>query len=635
MTLNSPRAARWALVALLLAALLLYWLTLDNGLRPGELAGGDLITHQYAQVQGRPSNAPGYPLYTMGGWLWFHGLRPLLSPFANPTAILSTYSTLWALLALALLYRLIFENTANWPASLLASAFYAVTYFFWYYAASTEQYTSAVAQTLAIVLLAFRWEAPAGRTGDLATARRTDRLLLALAFLCGLSLAHLVTVAFIVPPLLWFILSRGRPDLLRRPRLVTQAIGLALLPLLSYAFVYIRGAQHPEWRGAGQWPDAWAWFWSFLSTRQGRDELTWRLQPLWTAQFPGLIWQELTWIVLLGGLAGLLLLGRRRGLFLAGTLLIYLAFSFVDRLGNWYQVIMPAYALLVFSFAAAVDWLWRRLAKAGRSGSARRLIPGALAGGLILLIGLRLAWSLPQADQRDRPADTGLLAGQAILADEPATNAAVLGTFTETLSLRYLTEIWQERPDVAAVSSETAGQLLASGQRPVYASGNALPIVWSEVSPDARLSSAGATLIAVRPQPVTSLPPGVEPLDRPVGDGLRLAGYEARLAPGTLLHLRLFWQGGDSVGHDWSVSLRPTQAGQLIALPQGGIVQADLPHPVHGMYPMTSWLPGEIVADDYFVALPAGQSADGVQVVVYRPVEGGFDNLAVFDLPLR
>ena len=45
--------------------------TLDDGLRPGELEGGDLITHQYAQVQGRPSNAPGYPLYTMGGWLWF------------------------------------------------------------------------------------------------------------------------------------------------------------------------------------------------------------------------------------------------------------------------------------------------------------------------------------------------------------------------------------------------------------------------------------------------------------------------------------------------------------------------------------------------------------------------------------
>ncbi|MBK8797318.1 MAG: hypothetical protein IPM07_13625 [Anaerolineales bacterium] len=62
---------------LLLLALLLYAVTLDNGLQPGELLGGDLITHQYAQVQARPSNAPGYPLYTMGGWLWFHGIRTI------------------------------------------------------------------------------------------------------------------------------------------------------------------------------------------------------------------------------------------------------------------------------------------------------------------------------------------------------------------------------------------------------------------------------------------------------------------------------------------------------------------------------------------------------------------------------
>ncbi len=79
-----------AVLLLLFAAL--YLLTLDDGLRAGELAGGDLITHQYAQVQGRMSNAPGYPLYTMGGWLWFRAGRLLLGPGSNPVQILSSYS---------------------------------------------------------------------------------------------------------------------------------------------------------------------------------------------------------------------------------------------------------------------------------------------------------------------------------------------------------------------------------------------------------------------------------------------------------------------------------------------------------------------------------------------------------------
>ena len=146
----------------------LYLLTLDNGFAPGELVGGDLITHQYAQVEARPSNAPGYPLYTMGGWAWFHGLRGLSAalgnPLPNPIPILSSYSTLWAILALGLLYALVLRLTrsparpyGNWVVAWLIGAFYAVTYFFWYYATTTEQYTSAIAQTLAIVYVYVVW----------------------------------------------------------------------------------------------------------------------------------------------------------------------------------------------------------------------------------------------------------------------------------------------------------------------------------------------------------------------------------------------------------------------------------------------------------------------------------------------
>jgi hypothetical protein len=98
-------------ILLVVGFLIVYMLTLDTGLQPYELHGGDLITHQYAQVQARPGNAPGYPLYTMGGWLWFHGWRTLQAflgqSYPNPIPLLSSYSTLWALLALGLLYAIL------------------------------------------------------------------------------------------------------------------------------------------------------------------------------------------------------------------------------------------------------------------------------------------------------------------------------------------------------------------------------------------------------------------------------------------------------------------------------------------------------------------------------------------------
>jgi len=192
---------------LLVTVGLLYVFTLDTGLRPDELTGGDLITHQYAQVQARFSNAPGYPLYVMLGWAWFHAGRWLLGWVFNPVQVLSLYSTVWGLAALWVLYHLLRRKDiagSEWLAALL-TLFYAVTYFFWYYSVTTEQYTSAIFQTLLLTWLALEWE-----------RRPTDRILLAMAFISGTMLANMLTTLFILPPLFYLIFTR-RPDIFRRP----------------------------------------------------------------------------------------------------------------------------------------------------------------------------------------------------------------------------------------------------------------------------------------------------------------------------------------------------------------------------------------------------------------------------------
>ena len=692
MTEYSCFASRWVGIALILTFALLYASTLDNGLRPGELQGGDLITHQYAQVQGRPSNAPGYPLYTMGGWLWFRLGRLLLGPNHNPIPILSSYSTFWALIALWLLYRLILEVTdrgegGNWPVAALATAFYGVTYFFWYYAVTTEQYTSAVAWTLAVILVAFRWErAPVGPRGW----SRRDRYLLVIAFLTGVGLAHMVTVLFIIPPLLWFVLTR-EPKLLRRPKFLATVLGLAALPLLSYIYVYVGGACHPEWRGAGQWTSTWQWFWSFISTSQGRSELTWSLSPFLTQEFPSLTWGEMTWPGLVAGLLGLAVLrsaprvpqdrgeahapsvggaetrskgGSRRAIMLYATLAIYLVFCWIDRLGNWYQVIMPVYALLALGSAVAADWIWRwgteeqggrgvgeqvpannRPGGLRRGGGAeeRRALRATIVLALVALVAYRGMLSYPRADSRDRPQDTGLVPGWAILADDPAPGTAILGTLQETLALNYLTEIWEQRPDLHSVTSDQARAILAAGAPPLAVTRAALPLVPAEVSPDAHYSALGRTLVAVSASPNRALL-GVTVGNVPLRSWTHDFGSNLRLLGGRLIQPRevfgnsaalneivvlLAWQARANPAQDWSVSVRLTQGGAEIA-------QLDQRHPVFGAYPTTRWSPGEIVADVYPLAIPDGANPDGLTVILYRQLaDGSFVNLDVARFPLQ
>jgi len=683
-------AARAAGIVLVALFAVLYLLTLDNGLRPEELAGGDLITHQYAQVQGRPSNAPGYPLYTMGGWLWFRAGRGLLGADHNPIPILSGYSTLWALVSLALMYTLIIEclgTARRWPIAFVVSAFYGLTYFFWYYAVTTEQYTSSVAWTLAVCLLTFKWErsgehpervhgstqqttddqskdAPRPRILRLrasrrdapplrilanqgrAPASRADRYLLALAFLAGIGLAHQVTVLFAVPPLLWFVLSR-EPGLLRRPRLIAAALGLALLPLLSYAYVYVRGSQHPEWRGVGVWASNWQWFLSFLSTGQGRSELTWALQPFLTAEFPALIWREMTWPGLLAGLIGLAALSRRRAVTLYAILAIYLVFCWIDRLGNWFQVIMPAYALLAVGIAAGAAWLWERVQYL--PGKEKPVLPSApripwlhlgsrgahlwraaILVALVALAAYRGLLSYPRADARDRAEDTGLAPAWAILADDPPRDTAIFGTQPEALALSYVTDIWGQRPDLHPVTSELARSLLpATGFAATEA---ALPLVPLEISPDARYSALGRTLVGVTDRGQNNeieMAGDLAAWEHNFGGQVRLVGgrWGVNRATGETV-VMLAWQAGPALAGEWSVSARLAQAGVELA-------QVDRAQPVFGFYPMSRWQPGEVVMDAYPFRLPPEAAPDTLVVILYRQTADGFENLDVFRRALQ
>jgi hypothetical protein len=647
-------------VLLLLLALLLYAATLDNGLQPYELLGGDLITHQYAQVQARPSNAPGYPLYTMGGWLWFNTVRPLVALVStttpNPLLILSSYSTLWAVLALGLLYAILTHVTrsprhpaGNWPLAFVLSAFYAVTYFFWYYATTTEQYTSAIAQTLAIVYVYLLWREKVrleiGRLEDWDEELRqspisnlqSPNLLIFLAFLCGLSLAHMLTVAFIVPPLVLAILWE-QPRILRSWRLVLACVVAAFLPLTSYLYVYVRGAANPQWWGAGRWANANDWFWSFVSTAQGRAELASGFRAacaLFDGGFPALIWGELSVPLLLIGLLGIARLGRKPAFMLYATLVLYFIFNWMYRCGNWFQVILPAYPLVLIGVATAADW-WE-----ARFAVHRRWLGYAPLALLVIAIFWRFDASWPAADSRNHAEDTALDRAALLLGQPLPTNAGLFAPVEDALALDYLINIWGVRPDLHMVSSLEAGQLLRDGGV-VLTTMDAAAVLLEELPTDLTplRTAFGADWLALGNAPAPVQPTSLHPMttiNHAITDAVTLTGYVVAPAPSgkpvidaePAIVVTLFWQIDGVWPPDLGISLRPTQQGVFIPdATTGGVIQRDATAPVQGL---VTPAPGAPTVDAHRVPMPNG--ADGVMLLVYRTTDAGFENL--LEMPLQ
>jgi hypothetical protein len=278
------------------------------------------------------------------------------------------------------------------------------------------------------------------------------------------------------------------------------------------------------------------------------------------------------------------------------------------------------------------------------------LIRAFILVGLIVLVIYRFALSLPRADQSHRPEDTGLDPGWAVLADQPLAFSIIVGDYDEWLALGYLTTIWGADPPVYLHPLCQVGPLgpadgweHSQGASAVYLTRHAATADPGCLA-DQHRYAAGVSLIRVQAVPNTQMPQSAQPIAFEFGPELTLAGFDVQLSPtrgpegephaahpGARWHLSLYWRANAAMDVDYTVSVRPLRDGTLITGEDGEPLIQDH-QPVWGVYPTSRWSPGEVVRDDYVLSLPNQVNPNGVQVVVYRGAEEGFENLGEANL---
>ncbi len=142
---------------------------------------------------------------------------------------------------------------------------------------------------------------------------------------------------------------------------------------------------------------------------------------------------------------------------------------------------------------------------------------------------------------------------------------------------------------------------------------------------EVHLSAAGDEAVVLAKQPILSAQdlPGHNPQPIAMGDS-RIVLRDWTLKPHSdgQWQISLYWQATARPDRDYSISLKASGR-DVIAAPADIVAQSDSSAPVYGWYPTTRWSPGEIVRDDYVLAIPPDQHAAMIEVALYTQDSAG------------
>ena len=404
-----------------------------------------------ASVNAGVAHPPGYPLYTLLGYVFS------FLPLGSPALRIHLLSGLLGALACAVLFFIARRAGLNrWFAATVALG-YGVSEHFWSQAIIAEVYTLNALLCLSVWWFCLRAMDKGAHTGKQ----------LYWAALCfGLGLANhwpLMVLAF--PAFFLLLLPRWRMALDRLPGLLGTALGVAGV---LYAWMVWRSQQSGVISFYGPL-ESFKQFWYYLS-RQGYGSVD--VSPsaglgdkwLFIQHFISEVWWLLTPVGAVLALAGLYHLWRKKDyILLAATTWVFLAHSLllIMLLGFDYEFLnlavfrpypLVAYAMLTLWMGCGLALVWERARRFKPDAVAGRKAFAALPALALLLPIVVLAQNLHVNDRSDD--DFAERYGRVLLEGlEPNAVLFVVGD-TTTAPLGYLHFTEGMRPDIVLINTQ-------------------------------------------------------------------------------------------------------------------------------------------------------------------------------------
>lgn len=413
---------------------------------------GDVVTA--AVIAGIP-HPPGYPLYSLLGWLASH------LPFGTLSWRVTLLSSVPHAAAVGLIYAFIYRLTGkNILAALFGAAAIGANYLFFLYSVTPEVF--ALFDLFAILLwyLLIVW-------------RDTKKVnfLFAASFVYGLSLSHHHLMLFFAPAIAYFLYahrSRIAGKTIRRTAFFVMVLfGLGFIP---YVYIPVAASFDPilNWNRPVTWEGfirliTRADYGTFVSGGSIGHSLQERIIAV-SAYFTFLV-TDWTWIGVGLAAAGLAVWYKRSRawavtwaiavFFLGPAFFFYASFPLANRftLGTYERFLLPGYLFFAIAVGAGFSWVLeyvRLLGKkyfSGQKGVVTvflvfltfMIYPASLGG-----VTLWRFWGLPQ----DRTAEN---LGRDILAAAAPNSVLLLSQDTTLFTTQYVRYVLGVRSDTAVI----------------------------------------------------------------------------------------------------------------------------------------------------------------------------------------